>query len=49
MNVEMMEGEMTKEQLNKLIDEIVIPENVQLGHTWLKRKLKEAVNKLNEK
>ena len=34
---------MENDSLNQIIDNIITPVNVRLGHTWLKRKLHEAM------
>jgi hypothetical protein len=34
--------------IEKLIYDILTPENVSLGHTWLKRKVKELTNDREE-
>ena len=35
-----------EQEFIKIINEVVIPDHVRLGHSWLKRKLKEEWDRL---
>ena len=36
-------SDLLQQSLNDIIDRVITPDNVRLGHTWLKRQLREAI------